>query len=147
MRRTSQLERNNLITNISAKEEEIRHLQVQLQIHEQRASPSPSDTEDEKIRQLLQERKRLEFYLEEAHMQLHDIKSNWTSQNLTLENQLQRLSRQVAEENGEKRKLIESKELLIERIKELELETLKNCDELKARDNKVRKGCCQKKVY
>jgi golgin subfamily A member 1 len=138
MRRTSQLERNNLITNISAKEEEIRHLQVQLQIHEQRAI-SPSDTEDEKVRQLLQERKRLEFYLEEAHMQLHDIKSNWTSQNLTLENQLQRLSRQVAEENGEKRKLIEGKELLAERIKELELGALKNCEELKARDNKVSK--------
>lgn len=71
-------------------------------------------------------------------MQLHDIKSNWTSQNLTLENQLQRLSRQVAEENGEKRKIIEMKDLLVEKIKHLEFDVVKITEELKARDNKVR---------
>lgn len=70
-------------------------------------------------------------------MQLHDIKSNWTSQNLTLENQLQRLSRQVAEENAEKRKIIESKEILLENLKQLEFEMIKLNEELKARDNKV----------
>lgn len=127
-----------MITKLSAKEEEIRHLQVQLQVHEQRALILPSDTDNEKIRQLLQERKRLESYLEEAHLQLHDIKSNWTSQNLTLENQLQRLSIQVGEENGEKRKIIESKELLMEKVRQLEFELIKINEELKARDNKVR---------
>lgn len=127
-----------MITKLSAKEEEIRHLQVQLQVHEQRALILPSDTDNEKIRQLLQERKRLESYLEEAHLQLHDIKSNWTSQNLTLENQLQRLSIQVGEENGEKRKIIESKELLMEKVRQLEFEMIKINEELKARDNKVR---------
>lgn len=126
-----------MITKLSAKEEEIRHLQVQLQVHEQRAQILPSDTDNEKIRQLLQERKRLEGFLEEAHMQLHDIKSNWTSQNLTLENQLQRLSIQVGEENGEKRKIIESKELLLEKVKQLEFDLIKVNEELKARDNKV----------
>lgn len=126
-----------MITKLSAKEEEIRHLQVQLQVHEQRAQILPSDTDNEKIRQLLQERKRLEGFLEEAHMQLHDIKSNWTSQNLTLENQLQRLSIQVGEENGEKRKIIESKELLLEKAKQLEFDLIKVNEELKARDNKV----------
>lgn len=115
-------------------------MQVQLQIFEQRAHISPTDTDNEKIKQLLQERKRLESYLEEAHLQLHDIKSNWTSQNLTLENQLQRLSRQVAEENGEKRKIFEIKELLVEKIKHLEFDVVKVTEELKARDNKVCKG-------
>lgn len=75
--------------------------------------------------------------MEEAHLQLHDIKSNWTSQNLTLENQLQRLSRQVAEENAEKRKIIEMKELLVDKIKHLEFDLVKSTEELKARDNKV----------
>lgn len=70
-------------------------------------------------------------------MQLHDIKSNWTSQNLTLENQLQRLSRQVAEENAEKRKIIEMKELLVDKAKQLEFDVVKISEELKARDNKV----------
>lgn len=73
-------------------------------------------------------------------MQLHDIKSNWTSQNLTLENQLQRLSRQVAEESGEKRKIIEMKDLLVDKIKHLEFDLVKVTEELKARDNKVRQG-------
>lgn len=138
MRRSSQLERNQLITKLSAKEEEVRHLQIQLQVHEQRAHIQPSDSDNEKIRQLLQERKRLESYLEEAHLQLHDIKSNWTSQNLTLENQLQRLSRQVAEENAEKRKIIESKEVMGDKVKQLEFDLVKIHEELKARDNKVR---------
>lgn len=57
LRRSTQLERNQLITKLSAKEEEIRHLQVQLQVFEQRANILPSDTDNEKIRQLLQERK------------------------------------------------------------------------------------------
>lgn len=63
--------------------------------------------------------------------------SSWTSQNLTLENQLHRLSRQVAEETAEKRKAFEAKETLIEKIKQLEFESLKVRDELKQRDNKV----------
>jgi golgin subfamily A member 1 len=79
----------------------------------------------------------LETRLEEAHLHLSDIKSSWTSQNLTLENQLHRLSRQVAEETAEKRKAFEAKENLLERIKQLEFELLKVKDELKQRDNKV----------
>lgn len=63
--------------------------------------------------------------------------SSWTSQNLTLENQLHRLSRQVAEETAEKRKAFEAKEILSEKIKQLEFESVKIRDELKQRDNKV----------
>lgn len=65
------------------------------------------------------------------------LKSSWTSQNLTLENQLHRLSRQVAEETAEKRKAFEAKEILIEKLKQLEFESMKIKDELKQRDNKV----------
>lgn len=79
----------------------------------------------------------LENRLEEAHLHLYDIKSSWTSQNLTLENQLHRLSRQVAEETAEKRKAFEAKEALIEKIKQLEFDSIRRADELKQRDNKV----------
>lgn len=80
----------------------------------------------------------LENRLEEAHLHLYDIKSSWTSQNLTLENQLQRLSRQVAEETAEKRKAFETKEALIEKVKQLEFDLIKVRDELQQRDNKVK---------
>ncbi|KAG5679603.1 hypothetical protein PVAND_009163 [Polypedilum vanderplanki] len=138
LRRSTQLEKNQLITKLSAQEEEIRHLKAKLEIAEQRAQITSSDTENDKIRLLLQERKMLESRLEEAHIHLYEIKSNWTSQNLTLENQLQRLSRQVAEETAEKRKIVETKEILLEKNKQLEFELLKATEELKARDNKIK---------
>lgn len=149
------MEKNQLITQVSAKEEEIRHITTRLEISEQsRAIFTSSDMENDKVKLLLQERKMLETRLEEAHLHLYDIKrwidckscrissnlslySSWTSQNLTLENQLHRLSRQVAEETAEKRKVHEAKEMLIEKIKQLEFESLKIRDELNQRDNKV----------
>lgn len=139
LRRTSQMEKNQFITQLSAKEEEIRHIKTRLDISEQsRALFTSADGENDKIKLLLQERKMLENRLEEAHLHLYDIKSSWTSQNLTLENQLHRLSRQVAEETAEKRKAFEVKESLIEKVKQLEFELIKVKDELKQRDNKVR---------
>lgn len=133
------MESNQLITKLSAKEEEIRRLTEKYEISEQRAQICSSDSsENDKIKLLLQERRLLETRLEEAHIHLYEIKSNWTSQNLTLENQLQRLSRQVAEETAEKRKIIEAKEMLAEKVKQLEFDMVKVNDELKARDNKVK---------
>lgn len=79
----------------------------------------------------------LENRLEEAHLHLYDIKGSWTSQNLTLESQLHRLSRQVAEETAEKRKAFEVKESLIEKVKHLESDLIRLKDELVQRDNKV----------
>ena len=135
----SQLEMNQLITKLSAKEEENRHLTTRLEVSEQsRTLFTSSDSENEKIKLLLQERKVLENRLEEAHLHLYDIKSSWTSQNLKLENQLQRLSRQVAEETAEKRKAFEVKEKLMEKIKQHELELKKAKDELHERDNKIK---------
>lgn len=130
---------NQLITKLSAKEEENRHLTTRLEISEQsRTHFTSSDSENDKIKLLLQERKVLENRLEEAHLHLYDIKSSWTSQNLKLENQLQRLSRQVAEETAEKRKAFETRELLLEKIKALESELTKARDELHQRDNKIK---------
>lgn len=130
---------NQLITKLSAKEEENRHLTTRLEISEQsRTLFTSSDSENDKIKLLLQERKVLESRLEEAHLHLYDIKSSWTSQNLKLENQLQRLSRQVAEETAEKRKAFETKDALVEKIKHLEFELIKAGDELHQRDNKIK---------
>lgn len=64
----------------------------------------PSDSDNEKVQLLLQEKKLLEQRLEEAHLHLIDIKSNWSNKNLSLETQLSRLSRQVAEETAEREK-------------------------------------------
>lgn len=97
----------------------------------------PLESDNEKVQLLLQERKLLEQRLEEAHLHLIDIKSNWSNQNLALETQLSRLSRQVAEETTEKRKVLKEREEFIERIKKLQLELLKQGDELVQRDNKV----------
>jgi golgin subfamily A protein 1 len=123
---------------LSANEEELRHLKIKLEILEQgRALINASGSENEKINLLLQECKTLQSRLEEAHEMLYDVKSNWSSQNLSLETQVQRLSRQVAEETCEKRKSIEEKELLQQKIKKLEFDMIKIKDELKQRDNKV----------
>lgn len=139
LRRTSQIERNQFKTQLSAKEEEIRHLSTRLEISEQsRALLATDDKDNDKVALLLRERKILENRLEEQYLHLRDIKSSWTSQNLTLENQLHRLSRQVAEETAEKRKAFDAKASLCERIKQLENDLIKARDELKQRDNKVR---------
>jgi len=138
LRRTSQTERNQLLTKLSAQEEEIRHLNSKLEISQQsRVVITNSESESDKINLLLAERKLLEQRLEEAHLHLYDIKSTWSSQNLTLETQVQRLSRQVCEETSEKRKAIEAREALQEKVKQLEFELIKVSDELKQRDNKV----------
>lgn len=86
---------------------------------------------------LLQERKLLEQRLEEAHLHLFDIKSNWSNQNLALETQLSRLSRQVAEETTEKRKIVEERDELNEKLKKMQLDSVMQQEELIQRDNKV----------
>lgn len=139
LRRQMQIEKNQMITQISAKDEEIRHLTARLGVvEESRALFTATDKDDEKIQFLLHERKMLENRLEEAHIQLRDIKSSWTSKNFNLENQVQRLSSQVSEETAEKRKLMEIRDGLVEKVKKLEFEMMKIRDDIKHRDNKVR---------
>lgn len=139
IRRTSQLEKHQLTIQLSAKEEETKHLKIKLEILESSRSLLSDSNDNDKISLLLYERKLLETRLEEAHLGLIDVKSNWSSQNMSLETQLQRLSRQLTEETGEKRKAIEARENLQEKIKLLEFDLLKSNDELKQRDNKVSK--------
>lgn len=128
---------------MAAIEEENRHLKMRLQIVEKaRIEVLNTLSGDEKIQALIQERKLLEQHLEEAHLQLSDIKSSWSGQNLALETQVSRLSKQVAEETTEKRKVLKAKDDLIERVKHIEFELLKAKDEIKQRDDKVRKLKC-----
>lgn len=107
-------------------------------LEESRASLTSGNT-DERIRSLLQERKSLEQRLEEAHLHLSDIKSSWSGQNLALETQVNRLSRQVAEETRERHNALKLKDDLIEKVKQLEFELEKTRNEVTQRDNKVRK--------
>lgn len=70
-------------------------------------------------------------------MHLFDVKSTWSNQNLSLETQLSRLSRQVSEETNEKRRTKEICNELREKLKVLEFDLMKSADELRQRDNKV----------
>lgn len=138
-RHSAQLEKNNLTTTLAAVEEENRHLKSRLQIVDQsRLEIVASLNSDEKVQALAQERKLLEQHLEEAHLQLSDIKSSWSGQNLALETQLSRLSKQVAEETTEKRKAIKARDEMSEKVKQLEFDLAKWKEEVQQRDNKVR---------
>lgn len=131
------MERNQFKTQLSATEEKIRHLSSKLELEQSRALFASLDSENDKVKLLLHEKRILENQLEEAHLHLLDIKSSWTSQNLTLENQIDRLSRQVAEETAEKRKAVEAEQSLCDKVRQLESDLIKARDELKQRDNKV----------
>lgn len=139
LRHSSQQDKNHLTTNLAAIEEENRHLKMRLQIVEQaRIEALNNMTTDDKIQTLIQERKLLEQRLEEAHLQLSDIKSSWSGQNLALETQVSRLSKQVAEETTEKRKILKQRDDFTEKVKHLEFELVKDTEEIKQRDDKVR---------
>ncbi|XP_055547752.1 golgin subfamily A member 1 [Wyeomyia smithii] len=138
LRHSSSIEKNNLLSTLAAVNEENRHLNSRIQVlEESRASLTSGDT-DERVKSLLQERKLLEQRLEEAHLHLSDIKSSWSNQNLTLETQVNRLSRQVAEETTEKHKALKQRDDLIEKGKQLEFELEKARDEVAQRDNKIK---------
>ncbi|XP_053963456.1 golgin subfamily A member 1 isoform X1 [Anastrepha ludens] len=139
LRHSSQLGKNNLTTTLAAVEEENRHLKMRLQIMEQaRLDAINSFSADEKMQALVQERKMLEQHLEEAHLQLSDIKSTWSGQNLSLETQVSRLSKQVAEETTEKRKALRMRDDLNEKVKQLEFEMMKLKDDMKQREDKIK---------
>ncbi|XP_036333396.1 golgin subfamily A member 1 [Rhagoletis pomonella] len=139
LRHSSQLGKNNLTTTLAAVEEENRHLKMRLQIMEQaRLDAINTFSADEKMQALVQERKMLEQHLEEAHLQLSDIKSTWSGQNLSLETQVSRLSKQVAEETTEKRKALKARDDLNEKVKQLEFEMMKLREDMKQRDDKIK---------
>lgn len=81
--RSSQIDKNQLETQLSAKNEEIRHLSTSLEIAKRSQVFLTSSDIDERVALLLRERKMMEDRLEEQFLILRDIKSSWTSQNLT----------------------------------------------------------------
>ncbi|XP_055384573.1 golgin subfamily A member 1 [Condylostylus longicornis] len=139
LRHASQLDKNNLTTTLAAVDEENRHLKMRLQIIDQSRLESISTmSTDEKFQALIHERKLLEQRLEEAHLQLSDIKSSWSGQNLALETQVSRLSRQVAEETTEKRKALKMRDDYSEKIKSLEFDLINSREQIEHRDNKIK---------
>lgn len=86
---------------------------------------------------LLRERRMLEQRLEEAHLHLSDIKSTWSAQNMALETQVDRLSRQVAAETTEKRKAITAHDEIAEKCKQLAFQLEKSNSDIEQRDQKV----------
>lgn len=86
---------------------------------------------------LLRERRMMEQRLEEAHLHLSDIKSTWSAQNMALETQVDRLSRQVAAETTEKRKALTAHDELAEKCKQLAFQFEKSQVDIEQRDQKV----------
>uniref|UniRef100_A0A182VYN3 GRIP domain-containing protein n=1 Tax=Anopheles minimus TaxID=112268 RepID=A0A182VYN3_9DIPT len=140
LRHSSQCERNNLISKLAAVEEANRHLKSRVQVLEDTRLTlgTNNGSTDEKVQCLLQERDLLEQRLEAAHLHLSDIKTRWSNQNMTLETQVSRLSRQVAEETTEKHKALKVKDELMEKLKQLEFEFEKLRSEVTQRDNKIK---------
>lgn len=124
-------------TTLASVQEENRHLKSRLEIIEQSRIGLSEGSGDDELKALLQERKLLEQRLEEAHLHLIDIKSSWSGQNLSLETQVARLSRQVAEETADKRKAVKSRDLYLEQIKELEKALAVVKAEVSEKNNKV----------
>lgn len=92
------------------------------------------------MQSLLRERRMLEQRLEEAHLHLADIKGTWSAQNMALETQVDRLSRQVAAETTEKRKSLKVQDELAERLKQITFQLEKSQNEIEQRDQKVNRG-------
>ncbi|KAL5287433.1 GOLGA1 family protein [Megaselia abdita] len=137
VKHSTQYDKNNMMSSLAALEEENKHLRSRIKIFEQsRLDVVATLNSDEKIKALGQERKLLEQHLEEAHLQLSDIKSVWSSQNLALETQLARLSSQVAEETTEKRRAVKERDESQQKVKNLEFDFVKLTEEVGQKDCK-----------
>ncbi|XP_050307065.1 golgin subfamily A member 1 [Anthonomus grandis grandis] len=85
------------------------------------------------------EKKLLEQRLEEAHLQLADIKTSWSDKIASLETQVGRLSRQAAEEGAERRRALEDRDDLLDKIKQLEAELEFNKINLTNKETKIKR--------
>ncbi|KAL3282011.1 hypothetical protein HHI36_005214 [Cryptolaemus montrouzieri] len=121
-----------LASNLAESEEERRHLKDLIIVLKQRLANETSADE-----QLISERKLLEQRLEEAHLHLADIKTSWSDKITSLETQVGRLSRQAAEEGTERRRAIQEKEVLFEKVQQLEAELEYNKLELNNKNTKI----------
>ncbi|XP_057651374.1 golgin subfamily A member 1 [Diorhabda carinulata] len=123
----------HLASSLSKSEQEKKHLQDLVVILRQNNNDG---TTDDKV---ISERKLLEQRLEEAHLHLTDIKTSWSDKIAALETQVGRLSRQAAEEGSERRRAVQEKEKLEEKLKQLEAELECNKFELMNRDIKIKR--------
>lgn len=159
MRHSAQLEKNNLTASLASVEEQNRHLASKLQVirincaklriidnknillwqiyEEGRINFTVNQSNDEKTQTLLRERRMLEQRLEEAHLHLSDIKGTWSAQNMALETQVDRLSRQVAAETTEKRKALKAQDEFAEKSKQLAFQLEEANVDIEQRDQKV----------
>lgn len=111
---------------------------VCVQIFEEaRMNFTSNASKDEKVQSLLRERRMLEQRLEEAHLHLSDIKGTWSAQNMALETQVDRLSRQVAAETTEKRKALKAQDEIAEKMKQIQFQLEKANSEIDERNQKV----------
>ncbi|ALC41577.1 cbs [Drosophila busckii] len=139
LRHASQQEKIHLTTTLAAVQEENRNMQLRFRIVEQsRLETLTQLNAEQQVQALVHEHKLLEQHLEEAHLQLSDIKSSWSGQNFALEKQVSRLSQQVAEETTEKRKAFKARDDANESRKHLEFELEKANLEIKQRDEKIK---------
>ncbi|XP_034479682.1 putative uncharacterized protein DDB_G0271606 isoform X2 [Drosophila innubila] len=139
LRHATQQEKKQLTTTLAAVQEENRNMKMRLRIvEESRLETLSKLSADQQVQALVHEHKLLEQHLEEAHLQLSDIKSSWSGQNFALEKQVSRLSQQVAEETTEKRKALKSRDDAIESRKQVEFELEKASTEIKQRNEKIK---------
>ncbi|XP_031622115.1 golgin subfamily A member 1 [Contarinia nasturtii] len=139
LRHSAQMGKNSLTATLASVEEQNRHLASKLQIYEEgRINFTMNQSNDEKMQILLRERRMLEQRLEEAHLHLSDIKSTWSAQNMALETQVDRLSRQVAAETTEKRKALTAHDELAEKCKQLAFQLEKSTADIEQRDQKIK---------
>ncbi|KAH8384545.1 hypothetical protein KR093_000277 [Drosophila rubida] len=139
LRHATQQEKNHLTTTLAAVQEENRNMKMRMKIiEESRLETLAKLSADQQVQALAHEHKLLEQHLEEAHLQLSDIKSSWSGQNFALEKQVSRLSQQVAEETTEKRKALKARDDAIESRKQVAFELEKANIEIKQRNEKIK---------
>ncbi|KAJ8679471.1 hypothetical protein QAD02_015258 [Eretmocerus hayati] len=141
LRHTTQRERAQLSSQLAKTEEEVRHLKDKLFVLEQRVALEPGNESsiDDRVADLMRERALLERKLEETHLHLSDIKTSWAGKISSLETQVGRLSRQVAEESHERRRVEKENETLKQRVKELEAEAEVNNVEVSEQNDLIQK--------
>ncbi|XP_017865248.1 PREDICTED: golgin subfamily A member 1 isoform X1 [Drosophila arizonae] len=139
LRHATQQEKSLLTTTLAAVQEDNRNMKMRMKIVEElRLDVLPQLSTEQQVQALVQEHKLLEQHLEEAHLQLSDIKSSWSGQNFALEKQVSRLSQQVAEETTEKRKALKARDEATENFKQVSFELEKAKIEIKQRDDKIK---------
>ncbi|XP_022904343.2 golgin subfamily A member 1 [Onthophagus taurus] len=133
LRHSSARDLSTMASELSKSEEDRRHLSDLVAVFRERAA------QDSNSDAFAVERKLLEQRLEEAHLHLADIKTSWSDKIASLETQVGRLSRQAAEEGAERRRAHQEKEVLGEKVKQLEWELECNRLELNNKEVKIKR--------